>query len=225
MKPSALKNHYYKDVAVDYEKNRSHSRKWQAEQRVVEDLLRGLPAGTRLIDVPVGTGRFLPFYTQKNFIVEGIDISADMLGMARQQESIGNLSLTLNTGDIFALAHRDGNFDAAVCMRFLNLVSTPAMEKALTELGRVAPKAVIAGIRHLVPLQTLDLSTPEGISTLLRQIVSRITKRLQGKITLHRPEQIQSAFDKAGLTVLRKECVERRADGTEYFIYVLQRAV
>ena len=45
----------------------------------VENVLRSLPHGQLILDVPCGTGRFLPLLLRAEHRVVGMDISADML--------------------------------------------------------------------------------------------------------------------------------------------------
>src|SRR3990167_6389150 len=76
---------YHGPVAENYDAKREETPKWQAEQRIVEDMLSDLPSGSWVLDCPVGTGRFLQFYAGKGFIVRAMDLSSDMLDKARKK--------------------------------------------------------------------------------------------------------------------------------------------
>jgi ubiquinone/menaquinone biosynthesis C-methylase UbiE len=221
METNALRSHYDSDVAGAYDESRRHNPKWVAEQRAVEGILDDFPSGAMVLDVPVGTGRFLEYYARRGFVVLGIDSSEDMLRQAGKRDDIDHASMTLRVGDIFRLDVQSAHVDVAVCIRFMNLVSTESMRSALMELGRVSRRGVIVGIRHLVPRSELRLWHPSGLRRLLGRIVSRVRHGMQGKVVFHPRSDVQAAVAAAGLVVSRSVCIEQRGDGTDYYIYLL----
>lgn len=66
-------------VAEGYDDKREKTDKWLVEQRVITEWLSELPEGSNVLDCPVGTGRFLPVYEDRQLRVVGADISGDML--------------------------------------------------------------------------------------------------------------------------------------------------
>jgi ubiquinone/menaquinone biosynthesis C-methylase UbiE len=131
---------YRGQMAANYETKRKKQLRWDLENRIVEAML-DLQKG-KLLDVPVGTGRFLEFCS-KNFTITGIDSSQEMLDQAN--EKIAHCVLEL--GDATALKFKDKSFDHAICIRFLDLIDEPAMQKVVKELCRVTKKSIIATIR------------------------------------------------------------------------------
>jgi 2-polyprenyl-3-methyl-5-hydroxy-6-metoxy-1,4-benzoquinol methylase len=219
---NALKSHYDSDVADSYEATR-HNAKWAAEQAAVEQMLSTIPAGATVLDVPVGTGRFLQCYSERRFRVLGIDSSQDMLDRAINRHRIDTSLVTLRRGDIFQLANDGVSADVSVCVRFMNLVSTKDMSAVIAELAAVSKQNIIVGIRHIVPLTELRLWRPRDLRRLLGRLASFVRFRIEGKIVLHPFREIQAAFERAGLTVANSVCIERRGDGTDYCIYLLAK--
>lgn len=140
---------YFGNVASGYEARRASQTKWQREQAIVADWLARHPAGTRILDCPVGTGRFLPLYALHGFEVLGVDISTDML---RQAEAKGPVeSVTLRQGSIFDLGEPDASFDVALAIRIVNLIDRADMQRALRELQRVTRAQIIFNLREGEP--------------------------------------------------------------------------
>lgn len=108
-------------------------------------LLRSLalvPRGSRVLDVPCGTGQFCWEIAAAGYSVTGIDVSQAMLDQAARCGSSADVSL--RQGDIFKLPFDEKSFDAAICMRFTNLVPARLRVSALQELTRVARVVVIS---------------------------------------------------------------------------------
>ena len=60
-------------------------KKWKKETKVIQKMVAGFDPGTVILDVPLGTGRFLPIYRSKEIQTIGLDISADMLKQAKNK--------------------------------------------------------------------------------------------------------------------------------------------
>ena len=79
--------------------------------RLVE--LLGLPTGARVLDVPCGQGRHAHLLAEAGFDVDGFDLSAELLAIARRR-GIGQ-TLRYTRGDMRRLPARwSGRFDAVV---------------------------------------------------------------------------------------------------------------
>lgn len=109
--------------------------------------------GQRVLEVGVGTGLSLPQYRRDNRIV-GIDLSTDMLKIARQRQADLNLAnvdalLEMDAGQ---LAFADDSFDVVVAMYVMTVVPDPPA--ALAELERVCrPGGQILIINHFEALE------------------------------------------------------------------------
>jgi len=148
--PSAMaestRRKYRGEIAAGYEARRRPQVKWKAEDRIVREMLSELPPETVLLDIPVGTGRFIPFYEERGFRVIGLDVSDDMLAHARRKIA-APARITVEVGDIFAIDLPDQAVDVAVCIRLLNLIGATDMEMALRELQRVTRSMIICNLR------------------------------------------------------------------------------
>ena len=94
--------------------------------------------GLRVVDVGCGIGdvaRALAALVGADGRVVGIDASDTMLAEARRRVGATGLPLEFRAEDIVDLDHSDGAFDATLCERVLQHVSTP--EQAMAELVRV----------------------------------------------------------------------------------------
>lgn len=129
---------YHGAIAAGYDAKRESDPKWLLEQAIIEGWLGELPAGSKILDVPVGTGRFLACYQDNGFHVVGIDRSEDMLRQAVQK--VGDLSpIQLGIGDVTKLNRiPDKVFDAAVSCRVTRWV-----------IGEYGPDGIVAMLREL----------------------------------------------------------------------------
>jgi phosphatidylethanolamine/phosphatidyl-N-methylethanolamine N-methyltransferase len=105
-------------------------------------------APPRILEVGVGTGLSLPHY-RRDIDIVGIDVSADMLAVARErvrQKGLSNVR-GLHEMDAEKLEFDDGEFDVVVAMYVMSVVPHP--ELCLSEMRRVCkPGGVIVICNH-----------------------------------------------------------------------------
>jgi ubiquinone/menaquinone biosynthesis C-methylase UbiE len=94
----------------------------------------GARASGRVLEVAVGTGRSLPFYSREVRPI-GVDLSPDMLALARRRASELGVDAELREGDAESLPFEDESFDTVVCA--LGLCSIPRPRVAIAEMRRV----------------------------------------------------------------------------------------
>lgn len=112
---------------------------------------RLLPHATgRVLEVGVGTGANLPFYTPST-CVTAIDESADMLAVAASRTAALERCVSLAQMDVEGLAFPDDYFDTVVIS--LVLCSVVDQTRALTELRRVLrqPGGRLLLVEHMRP--------------------------------------------------------------------------
>jgi SAM-dependent methyltransferase len=129
-------NFYRGQTALEYELRRSDSTIWRRENETLDDLLRALNLSLDrpvVIDVPVGTGRFLDIYGQLGWNAHGLDISEEMLVQARRR---GTPTTALVCANANALPIGSETVDVAVCIRFAHLVPRSLLRGSLSELRR-----------------------------------------------------------------------------------------
>lgn len=94
----------------------------------------GERATGRVLEVAVGTGRSLPFYVAATSLT-GVDLSAEMLAVARSKADARGIPVDLREGDAEALPVEDAAYDTVVCC--LSLCTIPDPAAAIAEMRRV----------------------------------------------------------------------------------------
>ena len=87
-----------------------------------------------VLEVAIGTGLNLPFYRDELRVV-GIDLSPEMLAIARRRAAEIGRTVDLQEGDAHQLSFGDSTFDTVVCT--LSLCNIPDVERSLSEMHRV----------------------------------------------------------------------------------------
>lgn len=137
---------YRGKTADGYDDKRDVQEKRKAEIRVLRQIVASVPDGSRILDVPAGTGLLFPMYEGRGFRVDAVDSSQDMLDRAVVRVPRGS-DVNLRTGDIFSLDYPDKTFDVAFCIRIFNLFETDDMKAALKEVQRVTKDRIIFNLR------------------------------------------------------------------------------
>jgi ubiquinone/menaquinone biosynthesis C-methylase UbiE len=86
------------------------------------------------LEVAIGTGLNLPHYPQ-NLSLTGIDISPEMLSIARDRAIEVGRSVALREADAQALPFADASFDTVICT--YSLCNVPDDSRAVQEMRRV----------------------------------------------------------------------------------------
>lgn len=200
------RDRYRGEVAQRYDDDRSGAEKWQLEQRVMSRLIAELPGGASVLDVPLGTGRYLEYYARNQLRIIGLDVSHDMLRQAKRT----GVALDALRGDVMAIPLRTSSVDYVVSTRLMNWLPAPAMATALAEMSRVSKRGVLLGIRESEPF------TPRHFSPALSVVrknpvgaAKRLVRSLRGTgITIHPAEVVQRAIATTGLTIKSVEVID-----------------
>lgn len=136
------------EAAERYRTLHGGRRRHRREERCVVAALSDVPAGSRVLDLPCGTGRMFPILTGLGYEVTGADLSTSMLEVALAAagpiDAPGRVAEVLSV-DLFDTPFEDGQFDAVLCNRFLHhLGDSERRIAALRELGRVSRGSVVA---------------------------------------------------------------------------------
>jgi ubiquinone/menaquinone biosynthesis C-methylase UbiE len=94
----------------------------------------GARAKGRVLEVAVGTGRNFDFYS-RGVGITGVDLSPDMLDIARRHATDLDLEVDLCVAAAEALPFDDDSFDTAVCT--LSLCTIPDPAASIAEMKRV----------------------------------------------------------------------------------------
>jgi len=139
-----LGNLYHGKTANNYELKRIKQDWWHDEIRVLSEFLKLLPKGISVLDVPIGTARFLPLYHENQMTVSGLDISRDMLSEAKRLRWDFVENCKIDIGDARNLPYGNNSFDVIVCFRFLDgHVTFKDAKKVISEFCRVSSKYLI----------------------------------------------------------------------------------
>ena len=217
-----LATKYVGPAAAHYEEIRVGS-KWRAEEEAAEALLREVDSGARALDIPVGTGRLLPHLKARRFEAHGLDVSPDMLAIARTRADATGTQIELGIGDIRNIQFEDGYFDLVTCLRFLNLIDAEAVEQAVNELARVTSDKLLLGIRYLPPLNELKSDRLPIVRLGMRAVgLPHLHAHING-LFYHRKSFVDGLFERVGLKIVEARYIERRIDGTDYVFFLLRK--
>lgn len=123
-------------------------------------------SGKRILEVGVGTGLSLPHYESDTRVV-GIDISPDMLDIARKRVSEQNLDHVeaLMEMDAENLSFENDGFDVVIAMYVASVVPNP--DRLMAEMARVCkPGGDIMVINHFASENIVLRSLERGLSPL-----------------------------------------------------------
>ncbi|MCI0157046.1 class I SAM-dependent methyltransferase [Leifsonia shinshuensis] len=152
----------------------------------------GARAHGRVLEVAVGTGRSLPYYPRGTMLV-GIDLSPEMLAIARARADGAGIPAELREGDAEALPFGNGEFDTVVCA--LALCSIPRPGRALSEMARVVrPGGSVVLVDHTRSDRALVYAG--------QWVIERFTIPLQGE---HLTRRHRGEVEAAGLKVVEHE--------------------
>jgi ubiquinone/menaquinone biosynthesis C-methylase UbiE len=104
------------------------------EEPAVLELL-GDVAGKDVLDAACGTGRYAIRLAQAGARVSGVDVSEEMLALAKRKRDALGPAIDLRRGDVRGLPFPDSSFDLVLCA--LALCHVPELEQAIRELARV----------------------------------------------------------------------------------------
>jgi ubiquinone/menaquinone biosynthesis C-methylase UbiE len=149
----------------------------------------GERATGRVLEVAIGTGRSLPFYTAATSLT-GVDLSPEMLAIARRRAQARGLPVDLREGDAAALPVDDASYDTVVCC--LSLCTIPDDVAAVEEMKRV----LVPGGRLLL-LDHVGSTWPPVYAA--QRLFERISIRAAGEHYTRRPLPLVEA---AGLEVV-----------------------
>ncbi len=116
---------YFAKNAADWNKIRAlHIDEQTVEQAIRETLFQDRVEN--LLDIGTGTGRLLEILGPDLKEAEGIDLSHDMLAVARATlDQAGLSNCRVRHGDMYQLPYRDGTFDAAIVNQVLHFADDP----------------------------------------------------------------------------------------------------
>jgi len=196
---------YYIEKAQDYIAKRAKTEKWLKEQAIMQELLTEIPNSSTVLDVPFGTGRFVDLYLKKNMSVFGVDISKDMLVVAKKYLGDAYSYCNIKVGSAEHLHFEDNLFDLVVSCRFFTLIPLDLAKRVLSEFYRVSKSKIILNIR----LKKGNISAPYWIKS----------KRISGNIC---EKELINIFKNFNFEVLKKKIILEDSNTTLLF-FILKK--
>jgi len=143
---------FYKGAeAENYVEVRKGKKTWVTEQKIVEKYLDKFSDVKSVLDVPFGTGRYVPLYIKKNLEINGVEISPAMVTEAKRILGNDFSKCNIIIGNSINIPFEDGRFDLLVCAGFLAaIIAFDEVIQSLREFARVTKKYFMLeiGQRH-----------------------------------------------------------------------------
>ncbi len=95
----------------------------------------GIGPGSRVLDAGCGAGQFAIAFAERGCVVDGIDLSLEMIARARANAAEAGVDIHLSVGDLLALSAPDHAYDAIVSRMVLQF--SPHLSAVLREFQRV----------------------------------------------------------------------------------------
>jgi ubiquinone/menaquinone biosynthesis C-methylase UbiE len=152
----------------------------------------GARARGRVVEIAIGTGRNLPHYDD-SVTVTGVDLSPEMLALAKDNAAELGREVVLHEGDAAHLPLADATFDTVVCA--LSLCSIPDPARAIAEMHRV----LVPGGRLLL-LDHIGSTWPPLYG--LQWLAEQLTRRLAGE---HQTRRQRPLVEAAGFVIEESE--------------------
>lgn len=131
-------------------KNARSTWKNRRELQCIAEALTGTPPGSRVLDLPTGTGRLLPMLLARGFQVLAADYSEHMLGEARAYCRLANCDaerdgrIEFARLDVMSTGLPDRSIDVTICNRLLHhYPSNGIRRRVLGELARITRERII----------------------------------------------------------------------------------
>lgn len=129
------------------------------------------------LEVAIGTGLNIPHYPN-DLELTGLDLSAEMLALARRRATELGRTVTLEEGDAQELPFQDATFDTVVCT--FSLCNIPDVARAVAEMRRV----LVPGGRLILVDHVRSTFKP---AYWLQRGIEFFSKRAEGEHMTRRP--------------------------------------
>lgn len=136
------------EIAESYDGDRFNSRIGRfvhtVDMRALGVAIKNYPANSFFLDIPCGTGRLTEYLAKAGFTVMGVDISQEMLDVARKRD-YGDRLVDLVHADAENLPFDADHFDYLSSGRLMVHIPPDTRIRVLKEFARVTKNEIIVG--------------------------------------------------------------------------------
>lgn len=140
-------NYQSRASAVEYDKVRFTSLSGRVfnflEKRAIAKCFSGLAKGKTIVDIPCGTGRLAETLLNAGYKVHGMDISAEMLEVAKKRLKFADSRFTTEVADAKKTDGEHASYDAALCARVLMHFPLAGQIEFLKGVARLSESVVV----------------------------------------------------------------------------------
>src|SRR4051794_21339848 len=130
-----------------------YSSRWRdrREKACILECLKAIPSGSRVLDLPCGTGRMTRILVSHGYKVTAADVSEAMLGHAREkfeeyrrQQGGKAPNVQFEVRDVLATGFNADQFEGVSCIRlFHHFDESDTRRRALKELRRICTGSIV----------------------------------------------------------------------------------
>jgi len=130
-----------------------YSNRWRdrREKACILECLNSIPSGSRVLDLPCGTGRMTRILVSRGYKVTAADVSEAMLDHAREnfdvlrrQQAGKAPQVQFEIRDVLATGFNDNQFEGISCIRlFHHFDEADTRRRALKELRRICSGSIV----------------------------------------------------------------------------------
>lgn len=174
-KANELRRRAYARDAAKYDKQIGFLEKW-----VIGSEHRGWACSKAVgntLEVGIGTGLNLPHYS-RDLRLTGLDLTSEMLEIARKRAMGLGLSVEFKEGDAQELPFKDASFDTVVCT--YSLCNVPDVSDAVSEMKRVLKTG-----GRLILVDHIRSTSPPILW--LQRLIEFFESRTEGEYMTRRP--------------------------------------
>jgi SAM-dependent methyltransferase len=209
-----IKKYYSGKNVSDYEQVRGKQKTWHIENKIVPEVIKKhVKKKQTIIDLPCGTGRWLDVFDELQLDSLMIDISDDMLKVAKKKAlKFSNAKFKFLPLDVFSSTTTLPTADILVMTRFLNLIS-------FSKFCFVLDKALKAGIKKYIFTVRLRCGDGLKIDQLkthihigIKNLATILNIRKKSLYHLYDRNNFFNLLKKRDLIVREERCIEKVRD-------------
>lgn len=141
------KGDYVRQEASNYDAIRFSSYKGRLydnlQKNIIKKIVRALPRGLAVLDLPCGTGRVSEVITRFTSNLVCADISEDMLDVARRKLAPHNTNIAYRVIDAEKIEFPNASFDLVTTIKLMHLIPYDVQARVLREIARVSKRWII----------------------------------------------------------------------------------